>query len=341
MTQTNKMTISSEEYRKRVRFTDDFFFARLMQNEDLCRRLAQVLLGVKIKSVTLHQTQRELKRERNTHGIRLDAYLEDENRVIVIEMQTASQKSLFRRIRLYQGMLDTAMLPAGKSYMSLKDTYIIFLCTFDPVGKGLPVYTVRQTYKETTEKDYDDGTCRILYNAPAWELCTDEQVRAVLEYMQTGLADSTLMQDIDTAIESERELQAMRDEYMTFDMRLCEVRDETAYEKALETARRALQRGLAPEVVSEITGLSIDDVESLGVTASTNDVRDRELQQIIEERVEQMLNQRVKENKMLWLAQGTRETRLETARNLIAMGLPLEQIAQAVGLSLEEVEGLL
>ena len=50
--------LTREEYRERVRFTDDFFFSRVMQNEDLCRRLAEVLLGMKIKSVTLHQTQR-------------------------------------------------------------------------------------------------------------------------------------------------------------------------------------------------------------------------------------------------------------------------------------------
>ena len=62
----------------------------------------------------------------------------------------------------------------------------------------------------------------------------------------------------------------------------------------------------------------------------------QQTEQFIEERVEE----RIKESKMLWLAQGTREKARETARNLIAMGLPLEQIAQAVGLTLEEVEGL-
>ena len=38
---------------------------------------------------------------------------------------------------------------------------------------------------------------------------------------------------------------------------------------------------------------------------------------------------------------GVREIRLETAKNFIAMGLSLEQIAQAVGLPLEEAEALL
>lgn len=267
MTQTNRRMITPEEYRKRVRFTDDFFFGRIMQDMALCRRLAEVLLGVKIKNVQLHQSQHSLKREQHTHGIRLDAYLEDEDRIVIIEMQTANQKWLFKRIRLYQGLLDTAMLPAGSSYMSLKDTYIIFLCTFDPVGRGLPVYTIRQTYEEADDKAYNDGTRRILYNATKWAECTDSEVRAVLKYMQTGLAESVLAKDINAAIETERELQAMRDEYMTYDMKLCEVRDETweeaSREKALQTARNLLLMSFPLEQTAQATGLTLQEVRAL------------------------------------------------------------------------------
>ena len=262
-----RISLTREEYKQRVKFTDDFFFSRLMQNEDLCRRLAQVLVGVKIKSVRLHQSQRQLKRERHTHGIRLDAYLEDEDRIIVIEMQTTNQKWLFKRIRLYQGMLDTASLPAGSSYMSLKDTYIVFLCTFDPVGLGLPVYIVEQVFRDTSGAKYDDGAHKTLYNMLQWAECADSEVQAVLKYMQTGLAESGLMRDIDAAIESERELQSMRDEYMTFDMKLCEVRDETwgqaSYQKACDTARNLISMGLSAEQISQATGLSLEEVEGL------------------------------------------------------------------------------
>ena len=67
----------------------------------------------------------------------------------------------------------------------------------------------------------------------------------------------------------------MRDEYMTYDMKLCEVRDETwdeawgqawqegSREKALDIARRALDRGFAPGVVVDLTGFSLDEVASL------------------------------------------------------------------------------
>ena len=62
---------------------------------------------------------------------------------------------------------------------------------------------------------------------------------------------------------------------MTYDMKLCEVRDETreetwqeawqeaSHERAVEDARRALTRGFAPDVVAELTGLPIDEVRAL------------------------------------------------------------------------------
>ena len=58
---------------------------------------------------------------------------------------------------------------------------------------------------------------------------------------------------------------------MTYDMKLCEVRDETreetwqeaSHDTRVEDAQRALTRGFAPDVVAEITGLPIDEVRAL------------------------------------------------------------------------------
>ena len=40
------------------------------------------------------------------------------------------------------------------------------------------------------------------------------------------------------------------------------------------------------------------------------------------------------------IAQGIAQTRIETARKLLAMNIPLEQVAEGTGLSLEEVKKL-
>ena len=72
------------------------------------------------------------------------------------------------------------------------------------------------------------------------------------------------------------------------------------------------------------------------------------LQEIIDQRAEQMLNQYVEENKMLWLAQGdtqgfdrgSRDKALQTARSFLAMGLSAQQVAEGTGLSVDEVQQL-
>ena len=267
MAKNDKIEITADEYKKRVCFTDDFFFGRLMQDKELCRQLAETLLGIKVESVEFHETQRVLRREKHSHGIQLDVMLEDSRRVIVFEAQMSNKGDIERRTRFYQGVLDTATLPKGSSYRSLKDTYVVFICTFDPFKLGLPVYTVRQTYEEAHEVKYDDGTNAIFYNCPAWEQCKSEQPRALMKYAHTQVAESDFTRKVDEWLEDERQRQRLRSEYMTYQMKLDETLEEGiaigVREKALETARNLLTMGFGIEQTAQAVGLSVDEVASL------------------------------------------------------------------------------
>ena len=76
------------------------------------------------------------------HGIRLDVYADDENHTrFNIEMQMVYQKYLPKRSRYYHSHLDMDALASGESYEELPDTYVIFICDFDPFGKSLYRYT--------------------------------------------------------------------------------------------------------------------------------------------------------------------------------------------------------
>ena len=267
MANKDKMQISPEEYKERVRFTDDFFFNRVMQDKELCRQLAEVLLGLKVENVTFHETQRALRREKQSHGIQLDVMLEDSRQVIVFEAQMTNKGDIERRTRFYQGVLDTATLPKGKSYRSLKDTYIVFICTFDPFKLGLPVYTVNHVFKEAPKKDYDDGTHAIVYNCPAWRKCKSKNVRALMKYADTQVADSPFVQKIEQQIEDERVTQRLRSEYMTYQMKLDERFEEGTIvgerKKAVQTARAFLAMGLSVQQVAQGVGLPVEEVRAL------------------------------------------------------------------------------
>ena len=69
-------------------------------------------------------------------GIRLDIYVEDDdNTVFNLEMQTTTYKELPKRSRYYQGIIDLNMIEKGESYDILKESYVIFICTFDFLKK--------------------------------------------------------------------------------------------------------------------------------------------------------------------------------------------------------------
>ena len=62
-------------------------------------------------------------------------------------------------------MIDLDQMERGSEYPELADTYIIFICSFDPLGGNLQKYTVRSRIEETDEIEYNDGTTKIFLSA--------------------------------------------------------------------------------------------------------------------------------------------------------------------------------
>ena len=90
-------------------------------------------------------------------GIRLDVYLKDDkNRHFNVEMQVANTE-IFKRSRYYHSQIDMELLSTGIDYEQLPESYVIFICDFDPIGLGKYKYTRRQVIEEDLEYNYDDG----------------------------------------------------------------------------------------------------------------------------------------------------------------------------------------
>ena len=56
--------------------------------------------------------------------------------------------------------IDIDNLLKGASYTSLKESYIIFICTFDPFEKGLSHYTFKTRCLQNSEVDIKDGAIK-------------------------------------------------------------------------------------------------------------------------------------------------------------------------------------
>lgn len=74
------------------------------------------------------------------------------------------QKFLPKRSRYYHDQIDMDALLAGDSYENLPDTYVIFICDFDPFGDGLYRYSTGMVCEETG-KSVSDGVKTVYLNA--------------------------------------------------------------------------------------------------------------------------------------------------------------------------------
>ena len=252
----------------KLTLANDFVFKMVLENEDICKRLIEMVLGRKVVRIVSLETEKTLTVGFFSHSVRFDVYVEGKSEVINFEIQCSPVKGISKRARDYQANIDVEQLSKGKPYSSLKESWIVFFCTFDPFGRGLPVYTVRQTYEEEHDTKYDDGTHKVFYNASAWDKCEDEQMRAFLKLIM-GMEAET---DYTRQIVNEMRTSLKREDVRRNFMRLQEIIDQRAEEKilqgvrekALQTAQAFLAMGLSVEQVAQGTGLPVDEVRSLG-----------------------------------------------------------------------------
>ena len=73
-----------------LEFVDDFVFCKVMRREEICKKVIELILGVKIKSIRTFDSQHAIELTANGKGVRLDVIVDDDEGTIYnIEMQTS------------------------------------------------------------------------------------------------------------------------------------------------------------------------------------------------------------------------------------------------------------
>ena len=138
-------------------FKDNFMFAAVMLDEENAKGVVERALGIQIDHVEISYEKSKVYNP-EYKGIRLDVYLKDDkNRHFNVEMQVANTE-IYKRSRYYHSQIDMELLSTGIDYEQLPESYVIFICDFDPIGLGKYKYTRRQSIEEDRDYDYDDGS---------------------------------------------------------------------------------------------------------------------------------------------------------------------------------------
>ena len=205
---------------EKLTIRNKFMFGKVTQNPVIAQKMADLLTPVEIGAVTETEREKFLQHRSSSKYVKLDMYLEDENgRVVDTEMQNKSnnkmvQEELPLRIRYYQGMIDQEILSSGTDYIFLKETYIIFICTYDPFGKGKYVYHFHMTCDEDESIQLHDKMNWIFYNTTADLSDAPEGIKKFLGYVENEHAEDEFTRLLDKEVKSARLNEEWRSEYL-------------------------------------------------------------------------------------------------------------------------------
>ena len=247
---------------------DDFMFCKVMQNESLCKRLIEMILSDTIGKITYISIQHNINTYEQAKSVRFDVLVQTENgKFYDVEMQVSNEKNIPKRMRFYQAAIDISFLDKGNFYNDLNESFIIFICLFDVIGKNRPVYTFENLCIEDKNISLQDGTKKVIINAEAFKNTKDKELKEFLEYLKTGKAKSDFTRRIEEMIQTVKQNEQARQEYRlmsTFEM---DARykgfSEGAYSTKKETAKLMKNRGYPISEILLMTGLPESEIEKL------------------------------------------------------------------------------
>ena len=196
--------------------TDNFMFGAVFSDPEKCKALLECILDIKISRIEYVEREKTIELKGDAKGIRLDVYVEDdENTVYDIEIQKSHSRSLPKRVRYYQGVVDLNHLRRSDGYKKLKKSFIIFLCTFDAFGQGRYVYTFENTCNEMPELKLGDDSVKIILNTTGTVEDINNELKNTLQYMNGAEPKGELATLIEQGVQHIRTSEEWRLRYVT------------------------------------------------------------------------------------------------------------------------------
>ena len=226
---------------------DNFLFQHVMRNERLCTHLIEKILDIKVRSLRYQDFEKTIDLRLDGKSVRLDVYVEDdEGRVYDIEMQCSNspKNDLAKRSRFYQSLIDGELLDKGKPYEELNPSYVIFICTFDPFHRNLPIYTFTHCCQEDNRVKLKDEEARVFLNSKGSENAADPDIAAFLRYVEGKAAEGKFVESLDQEVHLVKSMDKVRREYMILSDEIRRRQREAAEEGRKEGLEKGIQQGV-------------------------------------------------------------------------------------------------
>ena len=267
--------------RRDIPLENDAMFAEVMRRKDLCIGLLETIFeGRRIRDIVYEdglspEAQKYIAFNPGNKSIRLDVYFEDGDTVYDIEIQKADKGNLPKRTRMYSSMMDANMLDKGLEYEELKDSYVIFICMFDPFHRGLAKYTFRSICEEAEGLPLGDGRCIMFLNTKGsiGELGADMDaffgyINGGIESIGTGKdSGNEFVEKLDECVLDINGDEDWRQGYMKYELNLIEKYKEGEAKGETNERNRMVksfkEQGFPVEAIAKAANLSIEEVNRI------------------------------------------------------------------------------
>ncbi len=243
---------------------DDFMFCKVMQNEEICKTFLELILSDEIGKIKELSTQKAIITNSESKSIRLDVLVtDDSNNIYNVEMQVVNQHNLAKRMRYYQSAIDVASLDKGAFYEDLNDTYIIFICMFDYIGRGHAIYEFENICVKNDLILLNDGVKKLIINVDKYEDTNSTELRSLLEYMKTGVINDEFTRRLEKMINVEKSKITTRAEYNFVPGYIMDAKYEADRERVIKTVKNMKKENCDLELISRVTGLKIEEIKNI------------------------------------------------------------------------------
>ena len=261
---------------------DNFIFQKVMLKKPICKAVLERLLDISIKDIVYIQEDKTLDVSLETKSVRLDVYVNDDRGTVFnIEMQTSKDmEELVKRTRFYQSILDMYHLQKGQKYMTLNDSYIIFICTFPVFIGNSHKYTFKNVCMEEQDILLNDGATKLFLSTKGKMDDISKPLQRFLDYVDGHAASDELLREIESAVDEAKHCEAWREEYSMLSMDhytywkegVAEGRAEGLVEgenlgkaKAkTEVVVQMLRENISMQVIAKITNLTLKEINEIG-----------------------------------------------------------------------------
>ena len=228
-----------------LKLSDNFIFSAVMRDINNCKELLEVILGVKIVKISRSEIEKTINNGLKNKGIRLDVYVENDDTVYDVEMQTTSE-NLPKRTRYYQALIDKDILPKGEDYKKMKKSIIIFICTFDVFKKNLPVYSFANVCLEDKSIVLEDDMLKIFLNTSGSREGITQSLSNLYDLINDGVAKDDFTKRLSSDINIIKNDGFWREHYMGW------------YLEIEEAKLKGMEEGLAKGKVEALLTIGYD-----------------------------------------------------------------------------------